>query len=123
MKPWPEFRRPLFVGAAVLYAAYRLNRHVLHWPMPELLTSYLADTASMPVILSVALAAQRRLVMGSRAFILPDAWLLAAWVYVSVWFEGLLPYFSATAVADPWDVVAYGVGTAAFRQWLNRPGN
>ena len=123
MKRWPEFRQPLFVAAAALYGAYQLNRHVLHWSLPELLTSYLADTVAMPVILSVALAAQRRLVARSLAFVMPDAWLLAAWAYAAVWFEGLLPYVSATAVADPWDVVAYGVGTLDFRCWLNRPGD
>lgn len=123
MRQWPEFRQPLFVAAAALYGAHQLNRHVLQWPLPELLTSYLADIAGMPVILSVALAAQRRLVMRSRAFVLPDSWLLAAWAYASVWFEGLWPYVSATAVADPWDVVAYGLGTLAFRYWLNRPGD
>ncbi len=35
--------------------------------------------------------------------------------------EGILPYFSARAVADPFDVVAYAVGTLAFRYWLNKP--
>jgi hypothetical protein len=48
-------------------------------------------------------------------------WLLLAWAYVSVWFEVLLPHFSNQAVADPLDVVAYAVGTLAFRHWLNRP--
>jgi hypothetical protein len=48
-------------------------------------------------------------------------WLLAAWAYVSVFFEAVLPYFSTTAVADPFDVVAYAMGTLAFRYWLNRP--
>ncbi len=121
-RPWPEFRHPLFVVAVLLYVAYQLNRYVLHWPMPALLTSYLGDLAAMPVMLSLALAAQRRLVAKSRAFVLPDLWLLAAWAYVSVFFEAVLPYFSATAVGDPFDVVAYAVGTLAFRQWLNRPG-
>ena len=122
MRRWPEFRRPLFVGAVLVYAAFQLNRYVVHWPVPGPLSSYLGDVASMPVILSVALAAQRRMVMHSRAFVLPRTWLLAAWAYVSVWFELMLPYFSARAVADPLDVVAYGVGTLAFGYWLNRPG-
>jgi hypothetical protein len=121
MKLWPEFRHPLFVGAGLLYGAYQLNRYFLQWPLPLLLTSYLADAASMPIILSLALAAQRRLVARSLVFVLPDAWLLAAWLYVSVWFEGILPYFSDTAVADPFDVLAYAMGAVAFRRWLNKP--
>ena len=122
MKRWPEFRHPVFVGAGLLYAAHQLNRFLLHWRVPELLSSYLADAVALPVMLSLALAAHRRLVVRSRAFVLPDAWLLATWAYVSVFFEGLLPYCSATAVADPLDVVAYAAGTVVFRRWLNRAG-
>ncbi|WP_133272816.1 hypothetical protein [Hymenobacter radiodurans] len=80
MKVWPEFRHPLFVGAVLVYAAYQLNRYLLHWPLPLLLTSYLSDVACMPVILSLALAAQRRLVARSLTFVFPDLWLLAAWL-------------------------------------------
>jgi hypothetical protein len=47
--------------------------------------------------------------------------LLAAWLYVSVLFEGLLPLLSDRYAADWLDVLAYGAGTLAFRQWLNRP--
>jgi hypothetical protein len=112
----------LFVGAVLVYVAFQLNRYVGHWPVPAPLSSYLGDVASMPVILSIALAAQRRLVMHSRAFVFPRSWLLAAWAYVSVWFELGLPHISAQAVADPLDVVAYAVGTLAFGRWLNRPG-
>lgn len=121
MKRWPEFRHPLFIVAVFLYAGYMVNRYLVHWPMPTLLTSYLGDLAAMPVMLSLALAAQRRFVARNRTFVLPDTWLIAAWLYVSLWFEGILPYFSATAVADPFDVVAYAVGTVAFRYWLNKP--
>ncbi|MGY2132585.1 magnesium citrate secondary transporter [Hymenobacter sp. HD11105] len=121
MKRWPEFRHPLFVIAVLLYVGYLVNRYLVHWPLPTLLTSYLGDLAAMPVMLSLALAAQRRFVARTRAFVLPDTWLIAAWIYVSLWFEGILPYFSATAVADPFDVVAYAVGTVAFRLWLNKP--
>ncbi|WP_460607894.1 hypothetical protein [Hymenobacter terrigena] len=76
----------------------------------------------MPIILTLCLAAQRRLVTHSPAFVVPDSWLLLAWLYVSVWFEALLPHFSAKAVADPLDVAAYALGTWAFRRWLNQPG-
>ncbi len=123
MKRWSEFRHPLFIGAGLLYLALQLSRQVLRWPLPAVLTSYLADALAMPVMLSLALAAHRRAVVRSRAFVLPDSWLLAAWAYVSVFFEVVLPYFSAIAVGDPFDAVAYAVGTMAFRYWLNRaPG-
>jgi hypothetical protein len=115
-----EFRRPLFVGAVLLFGAQLLLRHGLGVPEPALLRAYLGDVLSMPLILTLALVAQRRLVAHSGAFVFPDSWLLLAWAYVAVWFEVLLPHFSARAVADPLDVLAYAVGTLAFRRWLNR---
>lgn len=105
----------------LLYAALYLNRHVWHYPLPAWLSSHGADLLAMPILLSFTLAVQRRLLPHFRRLVLPDSWLLGAWLAVSVWFEGILPYFSAVAVADTLDVVAYGAGTLAFRRWLNRP--
>ena len=122
MKNWPELRRPLFVGAALLYGARQATRYWLHWPLPLGLASYLSDLASMPVMLTLALAFHRRIVARTLTFVLPDAWLWWSWLGVSVWFEGLLPFVSARAVADPFDAVAYAVGTLAFRRWLNHSG-
>lgn len=121
MRPWPEFWRPLFVVAVLLHGLLQLNRRVLHVALPTPLTSYLGDLLALPVLLTLALAAQRRLGPHPTTFIFPDAWLLAAWLGVSVWFEALLPRFSPHAIADPFDVLAYALGTLAFRRWLNRP--
>lgn len=121
VRVWPELRQPLVVGSVLLYSALYLNRHLWHYPLPPLLTAYAADLLAMPVLLTVALALQRRLLPHFRHLVLPDAWLLGAWLAVSVWFEGVWPCFSAVAVADVLDVAAYGAGTLAFRRWLNRP--
>ena len=122
MQAWSEFRRPLFLGAVLLFGGQQLLRHVLSVPVPALLTAYLGDVVSMPIMLTLALFAQRCLVAHSRTFVFPSSWLLFAWLYVSVWFEVLLPCFSARAVADPFDVGAYALGTLAFSHWLNRAG-
>lgn len=118
---WPELRRPLLVGSVLLYSALYLNRHLLHYPLPPWLSAYGADLLAMPILLSLTLTLQRHLFPHFRRLVLPDSWLLGAWLAVSVWFEGVLPYFSVLAVADVLDVVAYGVGTLAFRRWLNCP--
>ena len=120
MGPWPELRRPLFLGAVGLFGGLQLLRYGCGMPLPVLLTSYLADLLSMPIILTLALYAYRRLVARSCTLVFPDSWLWLAWLYVAVWFELLLPAVSARAVADPFDVVAYALGTLAFRAWLNR---
>ena len=112
-------RQPLFVGSVLLYGAYQLNKRGLHRPLPEWLTSYLSDVLCLPVILSLALAAHQAL-YGRRAT-LPGAWVLAAWATMALWFEVLLPRWSARAVADPVDVLAYAAGALLFQRWLNRP--
>jgi hypothetical protein len=111
-------RHPLVVGAALLYAALRLNRSWLHQPLPTLASSYLGDLLCLPLLLSLALAAHRALI--DQRGTLPVAWVLGAWLAVSIWFEGLLPRWSPHAVADPVDVLAYGLGAWLFHHWLNR---
>ena len=114
-------RRPLFVAAAGLYLAYQLATRVGGWRAPAWLASWLADALCMPVLLTLALVVQR-LVRRRPQLVLPDAWLLGTWLYASVWFEWLAPrWYPQRYTADAWDVVAYAVGTWAFRQWLNRP--
>ncbi|GAA4048904.1 hypothetical protein GCM10022409_39320 [Hymenobacter glaciei] len=112
-------RHPLFLGCALIYGSYQLNKRWLHWSLPAWLTSYLSDVLCLPIILSLALAAHQ-LVYDRRAM-LPGTWVLAAWGIVVLWFEGVLPLWSATAVADPVDVLAYAVGALIFQQWLNKP--
>ncbi|MDB5269772.1 MAG: hypothetical protein JWP58_2812 [Hymenobacter sp.] len=112
-------RQPLFLTAALLYAGLQVNKRWLHCPLPSWLTSYLSDVLCLPVMLSLALAAHQ-LVYG-RHQMLPGRWVLAAWASVALWFEALLPRWSAQAVADPWDVLAYAAGALAFHRWLNKP--
>ncbi|RTQ51561.1 magnesium citrate secondary transporter [Hymenobacter gummosus] len=114
-------RRPLFGACAGLYGGYQLLSRGLHQPLPGWVTSWLADALAMPVILTLALVAQRLLRRRPR-FVLPDAWLLAAWLYVSLWFELLAPRLHPARYTADWlDVLAYALGTWAFRRWLNRP--
>jgi hypothetical protein len=114
-------RRPLFVAAATGYAALQLLTRGLHQPLPAWMSNWLADALCLPVILTLALAAQR-LLRRRPDFVLPDTWLLAAWLYVSVWFELLAPGLRPTRyTADGLDVLAYAAGAWVFRRWLNRP--
>ncbi|MDJ0366436.1 hypothetical protein QMK33_14855 [Hymenobacter sp. H14-R3] len=103
----------------MLYSGLYTNKHWLHWPLPTAITSHLGDLLSLPLMLSLALAAHRLLI--NPVGTLPRAWLVVAWLVVAGWFEGLLPLWSAQAVADPLDVLAYGLGTLGFHYWLNRP--
>lgn len=104
----------------MLYGLYKAARFFYWFAFPAWVTAYLADLVCLPIILTLTLVVQRRLTR-NLAFTFPDSWLVGAWLYVAVVFELLMPHWSARYVPDPLDVVAYAVGTLAFRRWLNRP--
>jgi hypothetical protein len=114
-----DLRHPVFVTAALVYTVLYINKHWLHRWLPLGIASYLGDLLSLPLLLSLALAAHRLLI--DRAGTLPVTWVVGAWLVVAIWFEGLLPRWSAQAMADPLDVLAYALGALAFHHWLNRP--
>ena len=110
---WQE---PLCLAAAALYLC-----NSFWWkPCTEAPTSfvhcYLGDVLCLPVLLPVALWLQRGL--GLRAHDggpTAGEW-LGHWALWSVCFEVLgpsAPLLAPGAVADPWDVVAYGCGGLA----------
>jgi hypothetical protein len=124
---WPrELRHPLFLIGTALYmvaVAYKYGGSVLgHWPpLPPLLRAYLADVLTLPLELTLALCAMRRLYFRQPAFVLPTSWIFSTWVVMAVWFEGVLPRYDARATADPLDVVAYALGGLVFWRWMNLP--
>ncbi|MEZ6038467.1 MAG: hypothetical protein R3F29_13370 [Planctomycetota bacterium] len=114
------WRDPLCVGAAVVYA---LNRY---WWKPLLPGSasfvhgYLGDLLLLPVLVPIALGAQRRL--GLRSHDGPPTivelllhWLLWSWCFE--WLGPRLPALAPGAVADPWDLLAYAAGGAMAALW------
>lgn len=109
----------VWLVTALLAGGYQLSKRWLHWPLPAGVAAYLSDVLFLPLMLGVALATHQ-LVYGRQA-VLPGRWVLAARAVVALWFEGLLPRGSATAVADPFDVLAYAVGACIFQRWLNKP--
>ncbi|UOG73016.1 hypothetical protein MTX78_12865 [Hymenobacter tibetensis] len=119
---WPlEFRHPLFVAMAGLYALFFYNRRWGHWELPAVLNAHLADVLALPLLLTVALWFMRRLYFRQPAFVLPFSWVASTWLLLAVCFEGVLPLLKPAATADPLDVVAYAVGGLVFWRWLNHP--
>lgn len=98
-----------------------LNKHLGHWPLPAILTSYLADVLALPLLLTAALLLLRYGYFRRPSFVLPASWIVASWLGLSIWFEGWLPGKQPAAVADALDVLAYAVGGWIFWRWLNEP--
>ena len=129
MKRLPaELRHPLFLLGTAVYGVLVVYRHggnlAAHWhwpPLPGLVRHHLADLLTLPLLLTLELWALRRLYFRNPAFVMPASWIFSSWVVVSIWFEGLLPRFDATATGDPLDVLAYALGGLIFWRWLNRP--
>jgi len=108
---------PLFWLAAVLYG---INRFLL--PLVRLnqyQVPYLNDVLCLPVVLTVALWLQQKLFPGSYRYRLNVAQVIFTVVYVSVFFEGILPALSGRYTRDYWDVLAYAVGGGAYYYLLN----
>lgn len=114
-------RRVWLAAGGLSYLLLYLNRHWMHWPLPTLVTCYLADVLALPLALSAALWLMRHLYFHQPGFTLPAAWVIATWVAWSIWFEGILPTLQPQATADVGDVLAYALGGLIFWRWLNVP--
>lgn len=127
LRRWPpELRQPLFLLGAVLYVlSIAHKRHLLGpWRLwPPVLTAHLADFLALPLELTLVLWLMRRYYFRNPAFVLPTSWIVSTGVFFALWFEGILPYFSAYATADWLDVLAYGLGGLVFWRYLNRPAS
>lgn len=114
-----SFRGWLWAVSASVYVLLYANRHRIHWSLPSLVTSYLADILALPLILSVALWVMRHVYFRRPDFSLPVSWIIATWAVLGVWFELILPIFQPHTIADGFDIVAYGLGGLLFGQSLN----
>ncbi|AKD02838.1 hypothetical protein POKO110462_01005 [Pontibacter korlensis] len=111
-------RQPLFLLFFILAIGNQLLEllGIYIWP----LHTHLGDLLSLPLTLTIALAAER-LYFQNPYFILPLRFTLLALLLFSVAFEGLLPLLHSRYTADPWDVLAYAAGAVIFQVWMNKP--
>jgi len=87
--------------------------------LPAALRWHLSDLVCLPLVLGLALLAQRLWRMDS-AYRLPWWHGLSAWGLYAVYFEGVLPRLNASATADPVDVLCYLAGWGVFECGVNR---
>lgn len=114
------WRDPLCVGAGVVYLLNRCWWKAVAPPSAWLVHGYLGDLLLLPVLVPIALAAQRRLGLRGHdgaptAVELSAHWALWSWCFE--WLGPRLPALAPGAVADPWDLVAYAAGGAAASCW------
>ena len=91
-----------------------------HVQVPEVLSAYLDDFLCLPILLSLILLVQRRLIVQDEAFKLPVGHIIVSILYISLLFELVLPGFSVKFIGDPFDVLAYSAGAALFYFSINK---
>lgn len=77
------------------------------------ITHYLADLLCIPIVLQLSLWGLRFFKKNNQLY-LSKSQIWIAFVYVSIVFEGILPYFKTKYTGDPLDALMYLLGTLFY---------
>lgn len=110
---------PFFVVSLLVYGALLLLKKTGHHIL--LLSDHGADLLAMPVVLSIALFAVRHTDRSRSHFVFHWLHIAFAAALYGFLFEWLFPRLSDRHTADPWDLLAYGLGAILFAIFLNHP--
>lgn len=102
----------LFNASFAVYLLYRAIRWSSGATFGALIDSYLADLLALPVVLAIT-EDLLRYFKGSHIR-LTGGMIIFAWIYLSVTLEWVAPHYTKNAVADGYDVLAYGLGALLF---------
>lgn len=102
----------LFAGNQVLEKVFEIFIPWVH--------AYLDDLLALPVILGITLQIYRWIHPLGEDFRFKKEHVIVAFLYVSVVFEGILPWYSEVYIRDFWDTLCYGLGTIFFHFKINR---
>lgn len=86
---------------------------------PGILTSYVNDFLSLPIVLTLLLVILRKFKNNSE-YMLSYTMIFFAFLYQTTIFEFILPNISERYTYDVWDIVAYAVGGVFFLLIQNR---
>ena len=95
-----------------LYATlYYFKTSGTYWPI---VSDHLADLICLPIVLSICRYALIKWKFAPPTFELTPGMVLAAAIYFSVVFEGLLPMWKTNHHADFIDILAYFLGGISY---------
>lgn len=106
---------PLFILLLLAYVVYYVLKH-LQIPMPELITNYFADLLSLFLINTFVLFLIRKIVT-EPTFELSPGMVVISLVLITVIFEIIQPAVNSYFVADPIDVICYGLSATLYLIW------
>ena len=110
---------PWFLAGCVIWLTVIILRRCGH-PLAYL-NGYVTDAFAIPVIANLGLWFQRVFIYKTNYYVLSWRHVAFIVVYVSLVFEGILPWISLKYTADWIDVALYVIGGAFFYWMMNRP--
>lgn len=113
------FKNPYFFISVLLFAGNQVLEKGFGIFVP-LVHAYLDDLLAIPVILGITLQVYRWIHPLKENFRFKKEHIFVAFLYVSVVFEGFLPWYSDQYVRDYWDILCYGLGAIFFYFKINR---
>lgn len=112
-------KNPFFVAACLLFWVNQYLEKIQGIYLP-FVHAYLDDILAMPVVLGITLQVFQWIHPKKSAFRFTPVQVIVGWLYFSFLFEFLLPKWSDIYVADPIDVLMYGLGCLLFYRLINR---
>lgn len=108
---------PYFWFCLSLFTANQLLERFYKIPI---LYSYLDDLMAPGIVLGFALFFFQKVFPADPTYRLDAFMLISFLVLYAILFEVVFPYTDPRHTSDYWDILAYGIGTLAFRIWGNR---
>ena len=103
----------VFFWSLLIFYVFGLLMTYAAISFPKIIRNYYADLVALPIMLSIILTILRHL-KSEKNLVLSKYKVFVAFIYLSVVFEFILPYFSLRYTRDYYDVVAYAIGASIF---------
>lgn len=97
------------------------NQWLEHFYIIPFVHAYLDDLLCPLAVMGLSLAFFQHILLQDGDFVFPWHFLVVFWLFYGLLFEGLLPLYDARHYADPWDLLAYALGSLLFYLYGNRP--
>lgn len=107
------FKNPYFFIPVLLFGLNQILEKSLGIFIPWV-HEYLDDLLAIPVILGITLQIYRWIHPLRDSFRFKKEHVIVAFLYVSLVFEGVLPWYSDQYVRDFWDILSYALGAFVF---------
>jgi hypothetical protein len=106
---------PLFLSIFFIYMVYYTLK-TLSFPIPEIVTSYLADLLSL-FIVNTAVLYLIRLIKANKSLELKPEMILISFLLFTGFFEFYLPVVNKYYHRDYLDIVCYAISSFGFIFW------